>query len=180
MNQSAAYEALTVETLPARLGTVEQIVAQIGAESTAWQVAEVGDGNLNLVFIVTGTAGKLIVKQALPYVRLVGDSWPLPLYRAYYEYHALSRQALRAPGSVPAVRYFDEQQAIIAMEFLEPHVILRRKLILGEKVANLATFLGEFCAHTAFRGSELCLSSTEKKNDVALFWCTVTCIPDLS
>jgi len=169
MNQNSAYEALTVETLPARLGNVEQIVAQIGADSTAWQVVEVGDGNLNLVFIVTGNAGKLIIKQALPYVRLVGDSWPLPLYRAYYEYHALSRQALRAPGSVPLVLYFDEQQAMIAMEFLEPHVVLRRKLILGEKVANLAIFLGEFCAHTAFRGSELCLSSTEKKNDVALF-----------
>jgi 5-methylthioribose kinase len=32
--------------------------------------------------------GSVIVKQALPYVRLVGDSWPLPLKRAFFEYHA--------------------------------------------------------------------------------------------
>ena len=46
---------------------------------TEWLVREVGDGNLNLVFIVTGPAGGVVVKQALPYVRLVGESWPLPL-----------------------------------------------------------------------------------------------------
>ena len=35
---------------------------------------EVGDGNLNLVFIVEGDKSGVIVKQALPYVRLVGES----------------------------------------------------------------------------------------------------------
>jgi hypothetical protein len=73
-----------------------------------WTVREVGDGNLNLVFIVEGDAGSVIVKQALPYVRLVGDSWPLPLKRAFFEYHALIRQEARDPGSVPKVLHFDE------------------------------------------------------------------------
>ncbi len=169
MNESTGYEALTVETLPARLGKVAEITARVGADSSAWQVKEVGDGNLNLVFIVSGAAGTLIIKQALPYVRLVGDSWPLPLYRAFYEYHALTRQATRAPGSVPSIVFFNEAQALIAMEFLEPHVILRRKLIFGERVEGLAKFLGVFCAQTAFRGSELSMQSAEKKADVALF-----------
>ncbi len=169
MNESTGYEALTVDTLPARLGKVAEITARVGADTAAWQIDEVGDGNLNLVFIVSGAAGKLIIKQALPYVRLVGDSWPLPLYRAYYEYHALTRQAVRAPESVPSIVFFNEVQALIAMEFLEPHVILRRKLIRGERVEGLAKFLGEFCAQTAFRGSELSMQSAEKKADVALF-----------
>ena len=60
--------------------------------------AEVGDGNLNLVFIVKGAAGGVAVKQALPYVRLVGESWPLPLSRAHYEY----RRCRSRPGSRPA------------------------------------------------------------------------------
>lgn len=169
MNHNTGYEALTVETLASRLGGIDAIVSRVGADSSQWQVEEVGDGNLNLVFIVSGADGKLIIKQALPYVRLVGDSWPLPLYRAFYEYHALTRQALRAPGSVPKVLHFDEAQALIAMEFLAPHIILRRKLIGGERVAGLAEFLGVFCAQTAFRGSELCMASADKKNDVALF-----------
>ena len=169
MSQNTAYEPLTVESLPTRLGTVTEISTRVGADSSAWKVNEVGDGNLNLVFIVSGASGKLIIKQALPYVRLVGDSWPLPLYRAYYEYRALTRQAVRAPESVPSIVHFNEEQALIAMEFLEPHIILRRKLILGEKVEGLAKFLGEFCAQTAFRGSELSMTSAEKKQDVALF-----------
>ncbi len=169
MNESTGYKALTVETLPTRLGKVAEITARVGTDSSAWQVEEVGDGNLNLVFILTGATGKLIIKQALPYVRLVGDSWPLPLYRAYYEHHALTRQASRAPGSVPSTVFFDEEQALIAMEFLEPHVILRHKLILGERVQGLAKFLGTFCAQTAFRGSELSMQGAEKKADVALF-----------
>ncbi|WP_116597013.1 S-methyl-5-thioribose kinase [Primorskyibacter marinus] len=169
MSADTAYEALTVETLPERLKDVTALTAQVGEDPALWQVEEVGDGNLNLVFIVTGPGGKVIVKQALPYVRLVGDSWPLPLYRAFYEYHALIRQAARDPGAVPAIYHFDESQALIIMEFLAPHVILRRKLIAGEHVAGLAEFLGRYCARTAFRGSELSMSSPDKKADVALF-----------
>ncbi|MEM8914335.1 MAG: S-methyl-5-thioribose kinase [Pseudomonadota bacterium] len=169
MSQSADYEALSVETLAGRLASVEAVTSKAGTDSSAWNVQEVGDGNLNLVFIVSGPTGKVIVKQALPYVRLVGDSWPLPLYRAFYEYHALTRQAARAPGSVPKVLHFDEDQALIVMEFLESHIILRRKLINGEKVDGLASFLGEFCARTAFRGSELSMKSADKKADVSLF-----------
>lgn len=169
MTDNAGYEALDVGTLPARLGAVPMLVDKVGGDPQSWQVQEVGDGNLNLVFIVEGSAGKVIVKQALPYVRLVGDSWPLPLYRAFYEHHALTRQAARAPGSVPEVLHYDEAQALIVMEFLEPHVILRRKLINGEKVAGLAEFLGRFCARTAFRGSELSMASATKKADVGLF-----------
>ncbi|MEM9343555.1 MAG: S-methyl-5-thioribose kinase [Pseudomonadota bacterium] len=167
MTKNPGYEALTVDTLEGRLGAVSPIVGRVGA--AGWDVQEVGDGNLNLVFIVAGPTGKVIVKQALPYVRLVGDSWPLPLYRAFYEHHALVRQAKRAPGSVPEVLHFDEAQALIVMEFLEPHIILRRKLINGERVEGLGPFLGRFCAQTAFRGSELSMKSADKKADVALF-----------
>ncbi len=48
-------------------------------------------------------AAGVAVKQALPYVRLVGESWPLPLSRAHYEYLSLSKQAQLAPGLVPAL-----------------------------------------------------------------------------
>lgn len=169
MSNVEKYLALTVETLPVRLSGISAMVASVGPDPKAWNVEEVGDGNLNLVFIVSGPAGKVVVKQALPYVRLVGDSWPLPLYRAYYEYHALTRQAVRAPHSVPEILFFDDAQAMIGMEFLDPHVILRRKLIKGERVAGLGSFIGDFCAKTAFRGSELSMKSADKKADVALF-----------
>ncbi|WP_428647105.1 S-methyl-5-thioribose kinase [Roseibium sp.] len=169
MDTPVQYRPLTPEELGARLSTVAAVTGRIGTDPDTWEVREVGDGNLNLVFIVEGPEGTVIVKQALPYVRLVGDSWPLPLYRAFFENHALVRQAARAPGSVPEVFHFDEDQALIVMEYLAPHKILRRKLIDGEKVEGLGAFLGEFCARTAFRGSELSMKSADKKKDVGLF-----------
>lgn len=169
MDSYSDYVALTVSTLPHRLAGNGAVSAIVGGRPEHWDVREVGDGNLNLVFIVTGETGAVVVKQALPYVRLVGDSWPLPLYRAFYEYHALTRQAQRDPGRVPHLVLFDEPQAMMAMEYLTPHVVLRRKLIKGERVENLGRDIGRFCARTAFRGSELSLPSAEKKADVSLF-----------
>lgn len=163
------YSALSEQTLHSRIGQIDHVASHLGGDPKSWDVQEVGDGNLNLVFIVTGASNALVVKQALPYVRLVGESWPLPLYRATFEYHALSRQAERDPGSVPHVHHFDESQALIVMEYLSPHVILRNKLIKGEKVEGLGAFLGDFCARTAFRGSELCVASDAKKADVGVF-----------
>ncbi len=164
-----SYEPLTIDTLAGRLGQVPAVVRRLGADTDLWEVREVGDGNLNLVFTVESPQGRLIVKQALPYVRLVGDSWPLPLKRAFFEYHALIRQAERDPGSVPEVYHFDEAQAIIVMEYLTPHVILRHKLMAGARVEGLAQRLGEFCARTLFRGSDLSMDTARRKADAALF-----------
>lgn len=170
MTQKLPFEALSVETLATRLGANEALCARIGKDTTQWKVREVGDGNLNLVFIVEGASGAAVVKQALPYVRLVGDSWPLPLKRSFFEYHALTRQEARAPGSVPAIYYFDEGQALIIMEYLAPpHIILRRALIDGRQLPNIARDIGLFMARTLFRGSDLSMVTKDRKADLALF-----------
>jgi len=163
------FQALTPETLGARLGALDILRMRVGEDPSAWSVREVGDGNLNLVFIVSGHAGTLIVKQALPYVRLVGDSWPLPLKRSFFEYNALMRQEARDPGRVPEILHFDEGQAIIIMEYLTPHIILRRALIAGQELPNIARDLGLFMARTLFRGSDLSMSAATRKADLALF-----------
>jgi 5-methylthioribose kinase len=163
------FVALTVETLPVRLGQESALRARIGEDVTAWQVAEVGDGNLNLVFIVRGTGGAVIVKQALPYVRLVGEAWPLPLKRSFFEYNALIRQSARDPGKTPEIFHFDAAQAIIVMEFLSPHVILRKALIEGRELPKIGRDLGLFIARTLFRGSDLSMVAKERKADLALF-----------
>lgn len=162
------YAPLTPETLAGRLGDLPILLQRVGPPAS-WQVEEVGDGNLNLVFILRGAAGAAIVKQALPYVRLVGESWPLPLKRSFFEYNALVRQAARDPGSVPGVWHFDRDQAIVVMEFLTPHIILRHGLVAGKSYAALGLRLGQFCARTLFRGSDLAMKTAEKKADMALF-----------
>lgn len=169
MTGKSPFEALSVETLAGRLGANEALCSQIGKDTSQWKVREVGDGNLNLVFIVEGAQGAAVVKQALPYVRLVGDSWPLPLKRSFFEYHALTRQQARAPGSVPEIYHFDESQALIIMEYLSPHIILRRALIEGRQLPNIAKDIGLFMARTLFRGSDLHMATKDRKADLALF-----------
>ncbi|MFK5980646.1 MAG: S-methyl-5-thioribose kinase [Rhizobiaceae bacterium] len=167
MNNS--YKPLDVNTIAERLGSIEAITERIGPDTSKWKSSEVGDGNLNLVFIVDGPDASVIVKQALPYVRLVGDSWPLPLKRAFFEYHALTRQAERDPGAVPEIYHFDEEQALIVMEYFTPHVILRHSLMQGKRHEGLAEVLGNFCARTLFRGSDLSMDTVKRKADVAMF-----------
>ncbi|MFC2970200.1 S-methyl-5-thioribose kinase [Acidimangrovimonas pyrenivorans] len=163
-----SYEALRPDTLAERLGAIDAIRKRVG-DPASWQVREVGDGNLNLVFIIDGAAGSVIVKQALPYVRLVGEAWPLPLRRAFFEYNALVRQAARDPGAVPELFHFDEAQAMVVMEFLSPHVILRKSLMEGRRHPDLGAVLGRFCARTLFRGSDLSMKTAQRKADLALF-----------
>ena len=92
------FKALDVASIAKRLAAIPAVAERVGADSALWTVREVGDGNLNLVFIVEGAKGGVVVKQALPYVRLVGESWPLPLKRSFFEYHALTRQEARGAG----------------------------------------------------------------------------------
>ncbi len=94
------YRMLRDDDLRAYLAGLPALAARLGGSAAGWSITEVGDGNLNLVFIVKGPEGGLAVKQALPYVRLVGESWPLPLSRSHYEYLALTHQARLAPGLV--------------------------------------------------------------------------------
>ncbi len=163
------YTPLTTESLAERLVNVEAVATRLGKDSASWRVREVGDGNLNLVFIVESAISAVVVKQALPYVRLVGDSWPLPLSRSFFEYHALTRQSTRAPGTVPDIYHFDEEQALIVMEFLSPHHILRHSLQKGIRHSGLGVMLGEFCANTLFKGSDFSMDAAARKEDVALF-----------
>lgn len=134
-----------------------------------WTVREVGDGNLNLVFIVKSQGGGVCVKQALPYVRLVGESWPLPLDRAHFEHEALKSETAVVPDLVPEIYHFDAGLAVIVMELLEPHIILRKGLIRGQRYPKLAGDIARFAAETLFSTSDLAVTARTKKEHMAIF-----------
>ena len=163
------YRPLDVDTLAPYLGEQPALCAHLGGDPSSWRVEEVGDGNLNLVFIVRGPAGGLCVKQALPYVRLVGESWPLPLNRTFFEHEALVEHGRHAPGLTPEIYRFDPVLMLIAMELLEPHIIMRRGMIQGIRYPRAATDVAEYMARTLFFTSDLGTGAGEKKARVALF-----------
>ena len=163
------YRPLDVETLGPYLAEHPALRERLGGDPSGWQVEEVGDGNLNLVFLVRGPAGGLCVKQALPYVRLVGESWPLPLDRAFFEHEALVEHGRHAPGLTPAVYRFDPALMLTVMELLEPHIIMRRGMIRGIRYPRAAADMAEYMARTLFFTSDLGTGAAEKKARIAVF-----------
>jgi len=163
------YRTLTEETVSDYLAAHSALAQRLGMPGDAWRTREVGDGNLNLVFIVEGPEGALVVKQALPYVRLVGSSWPLPLSRSHFEHLALTEQARWAPACVPGLYHADPAMALIVMEYLRPHIVLRKGFVRGELYPLVGRHLGTFLAETLFHTSDLYLTAAVKKQRIAAF-----------
>jgi 5-methylthioribose kinase len=132
---------------------------------------EIGDGNLNLVFhLVDQESGRsVIIKQALPYAKVVGESWPLTLKRATIEAEALKIFGQIAPNYVPKVYYTDEVLAVTVMEDLSHLLIARTGFIRGETYPLISKHLGEYLAKTIFFTSDYALTPAVKKVQVQKF-----------
>ncbi len=133
---------------------------------------EVGDGNLNLVFKVTAAADHqrtVVVKQALPYVRLVGESWPLPTDRARIEAQSLALENQLVPHHSPHLYLYDPDLYLMVMQNLNNHIIMRHGLIQGIQYPHFADHIGLFLAKTLGLTSDLVLDYRAKKEEVARF-----------
>ena len=163
------YRPLDDRSVPAYLAGLPAIRQRLGGEPGSWRVREVGDGNLNLVFIVEGPAGDLCLKQALPYVRLVGEGWPLDLRRAWYEHRAASIQSRHAGARIPELLHFDERLYLIVMECCRPHVIMRRGMLEAVVYPEFPAHIAEYLATTLYYTSDMSLPAAEKRELVAAF-----------
>lgn len=167
---SPQYHPLTVETIPDYVHQHPELNAIFRDDPL--DVSEVGDGNLNLVFKVYSTLDRkrtVVLKQALPYVRLVGDSWPLPPDRARIEAQALEIEYRLCPQHTPKVYFFDAEMYLTAMVNLDDHIIMRKGLIQGISYPQFADHIGVFMARTLAHTSDLVLDYRTKKMEVARF-----------
>ena len=163
------YAILTTASVRDAVAGLPDLARRLGGPPAAWKIREIGDGNMNQVFDLQGPAGGIVVKQSLPYIRSVGESWPFPIERIDFEHEALGVQARAAPGLVPEVYHYDPVRAFIAMERLSPHIILRKGLVRGIRYPRLAEQLGDFLARSLFFTSDLALTTPEKKRLMARF-----------
>ncbi len=168
---SPHYRPLTPQTVGEYVRTRPELYA-IFQSTEEIEAVEVGDGNLNLVFKVWAKADPkrtVVLKQALPYVRLVGDSWPLPPDRARIEAQALEIQARLVPQHMPKVYFYDPGMYLTAMQNLTEHIIMRKGMIQAIKYPRFAEHIGLFMARTLGNTSDLVLDYRTKKLEVARF-----------
>ena len=166
------YAQLTPENVP---GYLQKHGGEkyLSTNPSAWKAVEIGDGNLNFIFHVKAGEGdghEVCVKQAPPFIKVV-PGFPLPQQRIGCEADYLLEATRRIPGSVPKVLIWNEQTAkngVMVMEWLPQMQVLRHLMSQSaDNVQKMKDFvgakIGSYLAKMTFFTSELCLSSSEKK-----------------
>jgi 5-methylthioribose kinase len=153
------FSQLSLETVPAYLAQRPALAARIHTDAPV----EVGDGNLNLVFIVRDDEGaSLVLKQSLPHVR-TDPSWPMTRERSAREAAVLTAHEAADDAHVPALYDFDAQNYVLAIEDLSDHRVWRNELNEGRVHAFAAAEVGRYVARTAFHTSVFGLDPLEQK-----------------
>jgi 5-methylthioribose kinase len=156
------YEVLTPETASSYVAGADWLAGVVDASTLKF--AEVGDGNLNLVFVGSDAQGQgICVKQALPYLRLVGESWPLTPERATSEARAYEVAARHAPEFVPGFYGFDKGSYVLAMENLSDWEVWRTSLNNGEHLPGIEAQIGTYVARMSFHTSHFMVDAQEHK-----------------
>ncbi len=169
-----AYAALDNSTVLDYLRTVTALEAILPRDADL-SAREVGDGNLNQVFIVQSRSadgtfnGSVVLKQALPYLRVAGESWPLTRERMRFETQALMKHNELAPGLAPQIYHFDNEMSLVVMEDLSALEVMRRPLVARKRFPRFADDISTFLARTLFFTSDLYLTGLEKKELQATF-----------
>ncbi|MFB2596343.1 S-methyl-5-thioribose kinase [Herbiconiux sp. P17] len=162
----ADFFQLRSDSIAAYLASRSALAGRIDAARIA-SVREVGDGNLNLVFIVHDASGaSLVLKQSLPHVR-TDPSWPMTRERSAREATVLSWHVRADAQHVPAFYDFDAEHYVLAIENLSDHRVWRNELNEGRVHAYAADELGVYIARTAFATSPLGLDPLEHKRLIA-------------
>ncbi|EPZ52647.1 S-methyl-5-thioribose kinase [Alicyclobacillus acidoterrestris] len=161
-----SYQALDEQTLVEYIRRTPESAKWFPSEQSL-ETSDLADGNMNLVFRVRAVAApdgpSVIVKQALPYARSVGESFGVPLDRIRIEAGALQIEATYCPDWVPKIYLYDPDMHALVMEDLHQHLVMRRGMMKQIKYPHCATHLGTFLARSLFYTSDLYLSSETKK-----------------
>lgn len=160
-----AYEILNEKSVIAYLISLPEL-GEIFPKEARLRATEVGDGNLNQVFIVLNEEAPykgVVLKQALPYLRVAGESWPLTLERVNFETESLLLYNKICPGLVPLVYHRDTEMYLFVMEYLGEHEIMRKPLVRREKFPLFADHITTFLANSLFFTSDLFLTGLDKK-----------------
>ena len=126
---------------------------------------EVGDGNLNYVYIVGPLAAgdSIVVKQAVPYLRCVGPEFALAKERMLYESKSLQLFHSLIPAHVPDIFHIDDEMSLMVMQYLGDHIIMRKGLIVATRYPNFVDHITTFMAEALFKTSALYLTGKAKR-----------------
>lgn len=160
-----AYKQLTEELVPGYIKKLPSMQEKFSSFDNI-SIKEVGDGNLNYVYVVTNESNPeetVILKQAVPFLRVVGESWPLDIERMEFEVMALGQQYEFCPGLVPEIYYADTEMSLVIMQNLNKHTIVRGEMNLGKKFPKMPDHVSTFLANMIFKSSDWGMAGKTEK-----------------
>jgi len=164
------YKKLDKTSVIEYLSNIKKIMAYFGSDDLVAQ--EIGDGNLNYVYKISSVQNPqkaLIAKQAVPYLRCVGEEFPLSRERMTYEIRALQKFYNILPSFIPNIYYTSEDMSLVVMEYLGNHIIMRKGLMEGVKYEKFSEHISTYMSAMLFYTSSLYLKSSEKRAIIAEF-----------
>lgn len=165
------YTVLDQATIP---GYLEKLpaVTEVFGPGEGYDITEIGDGNLNFVYRVARKGDRMrsvIVKQAVPYLRVAGEDWPLSRNRMLFELRASRLYSDLAPGFVPEIYHADEDMSVVVMEDLRDLKVLRYPMIDGIIFPDIGKDIGTFLGTSLFKLSHLGMDSLSRRALMADF-----------
>ncbi|EDZ62441.1 5-methylthioribose kinase [Sulfurimonas gotlandica GD1] len=158
------YRELDVNSVLDYLKNIKDVMSYFNGDDLS--VDEIGDGNLNYVYKISSLQNPelaLILKQAVPYLRCVGEDFPLSRDRMTYEIRALQKFYSIFPSFIPKIYHASEDMSLVVMEFLAKHVIMRKGLIEKTEYKNFSEHISTYLSATLFYTSSLFLNSSDKR-----------------
>lgn len=132
------------------------------------KVQEIGDGNINYVFIIHNSKGEsLVLKQADELLRSSGR--PLDTHRIEIEKEYLIRSGKLSPKYVPEIYKFDSENSIIAMEDISEFKNLRKELMRGFIPKDFHKWLIDFLVPILGDTSSIVENRHKKKENIKFF-----------
>jgi len=165
-----SYYILDKTNIIEYLNQIKKVKEYFGNDDLS--IDEIGDGNLNFVFIIKSKSDEskaLILKQAVPYLRCVGEEFPLNRERMTYEIRALQSFYEQSPLNVPEIYDANEGMSAVVMQFLDEHIIMRKGMIEEVIYPRFADHISTFLANNLFKTSSLYLDSTSKRQLIGQF-----------
>lgn len=159
-----SYYILDKTNILQYLENIEKVKNYFGNDELT--VDEIGDGNLNFVYIIKSKQDEkkaLILKQAVPYLRCVGEEFPLNRERMTYEIRALQTFYKNTPSFIPEIYDANEDMSAVVMQFLGEHIIMRKGFINEVIYPKFADHISTYLAQNLFKNSSLHLDSTLKR-----------------
>ena len=160
-----SYTVLDESLIPGYLNTIPRVREVLG-NGDGYEITEIGDGNLNFVFRVARAddpSRSVILKQAVPYLRVKGEGWPLSRERIRFETRALEVYNELVPDFVPKILYSDAEMSVLVMQDLGAVQVLRYPMIEGVKFPRIGTDIGTFLGETLFKTSTVGMESTARR-----------------